>query len=217
MATEAKKRGNVLANMKESYGISELEQIAMSVLPLPQDMLALGTCSFTGSELNNLFGIDSRGFIVDKLNPFLGHMYVVMNGEVAYLSARLPSLEAALVALKIIEEDAPHKIKAAMDWMTSIMSQTWADPAAEMQKLADAGCVMHSGKVSGSTHGLIMIPPGHVTLLANIGLASASGAVHHYVVKIEQVKNDLAIWRERDDLSDNDRKRLDAILDSWGA
>ena len=76
---------------------------------------------------------------------------------------------------------------------------------------------MHSGKVSGSTHGLIMIPPGHVTLLANIGPASASGAVHHHVVKIEQVKNDLAIWRERDDLSAIDRKRLDAILDSWGA
>ena len=70
---------------------------------------------------------------------------------------------------------SPSYIAAATEWMTSIMSQTWADPAAEMQKLADAGCVMHSGKVSGSTHGLIMIPPGHVTLLANIGLASASG------------------------------------------
>ena len=73
-----------------------MERIAKSVLPLPQDMLALGTCAFTGSELNNLFGVDSRGFIVDKLNPFLGHVYVVMNGEVAYLSARLPLLEAAL-------------------------------------------------------------------------------------------------------------------------
>ena len=107
------------------------------------------------------------------------------------MSARLQSLEAALVALKIIKEDAPHKIKAAVEWMTSIMSQRWADPAAEMQKLAVAGCVMHSGKVSGSTHGLIMLPPGHVTLLANIGLASASGAVYHSVPKIEDVMGDV--------------------------
>ena len=76
---------------------------------------------------------------------------------------------------------------------------------------------MHSGNVSGSTHGLIMIPPGHATLVANVRLAVASGAVHHYVPKVEDVKHGLAIWREREDLSSVNRKRLDALLDDWGA
>ena len=92
---------------------------------------------FSGSEVNNLFGIDKVGYILEKQNPFLGHLYVVVAGELAYLSTRLESLEAALVALQIIGKDAPHKIKAAMEWMNSIMSQKWEGPAAEMQKLAE--------------------------------------------------------------------------------